>query len=102
LLKSFYECIVDNGIISTSHRDLVVSITDYELGGLGSNPSRGIAGFFDSDRPLPRVGVLWTQWGGKTEIHPLLDATVRVLAHRFLKNGRCRPTPQVYIVPGLG
>jgi hypothetical protein len=49
------------------------------------------------------VGVLWTQWGGcKTEIHPLPDATVRVLAHRFLKNGRCRPTPQVYIVPGLG
>jgi hypothetical protein len=42
----------------TSHRGLMVSITDYELGGLGSNSSRGIAGFFDSDRPLPRVGVL--------------------------------------------
>jgi hypothetical protein len=49
------------------------------------------------------VGVLWTQWGGcKTEIHPLPDATVSVLAHRFLKKGRCRPTPQVYIVPRLG
>jgi hypothetical protein len=28
-----------------------ITVTDYELGGLGSNPSRGIAGFFDSDRP---------------------------------------------------
>jgi hypothetical protein len=42
----------------TSHRGLVVSIIVYELGGLGSNPSRGIAGFFDSGQPLPRVGVL--------------------------------------------
>jgi hypothetical protein len=89
---------------STSHHGLVVSITDYELGGLGSNPSRGIAGFFDSDRPLPRVGVLWTQWGGcKTEIHPLTDATVRVLAHRFLKKWKMSTnTTGVHIVPGLG
>jgi hypothetical protein len=30
-------------------------------------PAEAIAGFFDSGRPLPRVGVLWTQWGCDSE-----------------------------------
>jgi hypothetical protein len=55
-------------------------------------------GFFTQTDPYPR----WVCCGPNGEVlklrfYPLPDATVRVLAHRFLKNGRYRPTLQVYI-----
>jgi hypothetical protein len=49
--STVYLIVKQNYLPYTSHRGLVVSITDYELGGLDSNPSRGIAGFFDRLTP---------------------------------------------------